>query len=386
MAIEDGLPMLKGIKVLDMTSVVFGPYATQIFADLGAEVIKVEPPIGDTMRYAGTPSKTKGMGPQFLALNRGKKSVTLDLKDAQDAQIMRDLVAQCDVFIHNVRGAAIEKLGFGYEQSKAINPELIYVHCMGFGSDGPYAPLQAYDDVIQAASGAATLASRVDGNPAPRYIPSLIADKVAGLHAAYATMAAIIHKLRQGTGQLVEVPMHEAFSSFMLKEHLAGKTFDPPVGNLLYERQIDPDRQPFPTADGYMSIVPYTDQSWFVLFECLGKPELLEDERLTTPQDRMRNISLLYQGIAELTPAKTTAEWTQILRAARIPCMPITDINDILDDEHLQESGFFQKRNHSTEGTVIEMREPSKYSQWQTDIPSDAPNLGEHSEEFKPGR
>lgn len=383
MAIHDSLPMLTGIKILDMTSVVFGPYATQILADLGAEVIKVETPIGDVMRYAGKSAANTGMGPSFIALNRCKQSITLDLKKAEDAETMRALLAEADVFIHNVRGAAIEKLGFGYEDAKALNPELIYVHCVGFGSGGPYASLQAYDDVIQAASGAATLASRVDGDEKPRYIPSLIADKVAGLHAAYATMAAIIHKLRGGGGQLVEVPMFEAFTGFMLKEHMAGKTFEPPVGELLYGRQIDPDRQPFPTADGFISIVPYTDQSWPILFECLGDPEVLKGERLDEPKKRSANISLLYQAIARLTPQKTTAEWIEILRAARLPCMAVRDINDILDDPHLQQSGFFTKREHPSEGAIYEMAEPSRFSEWQPEAPEPAPKLGEQGDAIR---
>ncbi|MEM6828754.1 MAG: CoA transferase, partial [Pseudomonadota bacterium] len=253
----DGRPMLEGVRIVDMTSVVFGPYATQILADFGAEVIKIEAPGGDVYRYSARPAKTKGMAPGFHALNRGKKSVGLDLKNSEDAQTLRDMLSEADVFIHNVREAAIEKLGFGYDAVKALAPDIVYVHCVGFGSDGPYAGLQAYDDVIQAASGATTLLPRVDGDGRPRYLPSLIADKVAGLHAAYATLAAIIHTLRTGRGQFVEVPMFESFASFMMKEHLDAKTFDPPNGDAGYGRQVDPDRQPFQTSDGWISIVPY---------------------------------------------------------------------------------------------------------------------------------
>ena len=266
---------------------------------------------------------------------------------------MRKLIQESDVFIHNVRKPAIQKLSFGYEDTKRLNPELIYVHCVGFGSSGPYNSLQAYDDVIQAASGMTTLASRVDGDPTPRYVPSLIADKVAGLHAVYATMAAIIHKLRTGNGQFVEVPMFEAFTSFLLKEHLAGKTFQPPVGTSLYDRQIDPNRQPFPTADGYISIVPYSDKSWFDLFESLGSPETLEDERFNSPKNRMINISLLYAEIAKRTPSKTTDEWIHILRALPMPCMAVRDIDDILNDPHLQKTGFFQKENTPLKGISL---------------------------------
>ena len=375
--------MLTGIKILDMTSVVFGPYATQILADLGAEIIKVEAPTGDALRYAGKSSNSKGMGPSFIALNRGKKSISLNLKDTDDAALMRKLIKESDVFIHNVRKPAIQKLGFGYEDTKKLNPELIYVHCVGFGSSGPYNSLQAYDDVIQAASGMTTLASRVDGDPTPRYVPSLIADKVAGLHAVYATMAAIIHKLRTGNGQFVEVPMFEAFTSFLLKEHLAGKTFQPPVGTSLYDRQIDPNRQPFPTADGYISIVPYSDKSWFDLFESLGSPETLEDERFNSPKNRMINISLLYAEIAKRTPSKTTDEWIHILRALPMPCMAVRDIDDILNDPHLQKTGFFQKREHPSEGNIFEMVEPSHFSQWEKRLPKGASQHAADQSEVK---
>lgn len=383
MPISSNAPMLTGIKIIDLTSVVFGPYATQIFSDLGAEVIKIEPKIGDAFRFSGKPAKSRAMSPGHITLNRGKKSVVLDLKNPEDAEIMRGLIQDADVFIHNIRGKAIKRLGFDYEAMKALNGELIYIHCVGFGSGGPYSDLQAYDDVIQAATGTATLASRVDGNPKPRFIPSLIADKVAGLHAAYAGMAAMVHKLRTGKGQFVEVPMFEAFSHFMLKEHLAGKTYEPPVGTLCYARQIDPDRQPFPTKDGYITIVPYTIDSWDTLYEAIGASEFLDDERFSSPKARIKNLHLMYQGVGEHTKTKTTAEWLNIFRAKRIPCMPVRDIDDILDDPHLSETGFFMKREHPTEGTIYEMREPSSFSGWDVPEPDPAPLLGEHSDEIR---
>ena len=241
-AAGDGRAMLEGLRVIDMTSVVFGPYCTQILADFGAEVVKVEAPGGDVFRYGAPSAHSKAMGPGYIALNRGKQSLVLDLKQEADRAILRDLLADADIFIHNVRAEAIERLGFDYDSARALAPDIIYAHCVGFGSGGPYAGLQAYDDVIQAASGTTTLLPRADGNERPRYLPSLIADKVAGLHAAYAVMAAVVHRLRTGQGQHVEVPMFEAFSSFMLKEHLGGNTFDPPVGPPCYGRQVDPDR------------------------------------------------------------------------------------------------------------------------------------------------
>ncbi|MDN3646775.1 CoA transferase [Pontixanthobacter aestiaquae] len=378
---NDGMPMLTGLKVVDMTSIVFGPYCTQILADFGAEVTKIEAPGGDFFRYAGKPAQTKGMGPGFIALNRGKKSVLLDLKDAADAERLQTMIAEADIFIHNVRSEAIDRLGFGAEAMRALNPALIYVHCVGFGSDGPYDGLQAYDDVIQAASGATSLLPRVDGNPAPRYLPSLIADKVAGLHAAYAAMAAVIHRMRTDEGQVVEVPMFEAFTSFIMKEHLAGLTFDPPNAGAGYARQIDPDRQPFPTKDGYISIVPYRPGHFQLVIGLMGDAEFAAQERFSTPQGLTAALPELYAKIAELAPSRTTAEWLDVFREAEIPAMAVRDLDDMLDDPHLDATGFFTASQHPTEGKIRQTREPSRFSGWKADRLGHAPNLGEHSED-----
>ena len=374
---KDGMAMLTGIRVVDLTSVVFGPYATQILADHGAQVTKVEAPGGDVLRYSARPAKTPGMAPSFIALNRGKSSIILDLKDRHEADILRGLLEEADVFIHNVREQAIDKLGFGYEAVKALNPDIIYVHCVGFGSDGPYGGLQAYDDVIQAVSGATSLLPRVDGDPRPRYLPSLIADKVAGLHAAYATLAAIIHKLRTGEGQHVEVPMFEAFTSFMMKEHLGGHTFDPPNAPAGYRRQIDPDRQPFQTKDGWISIVPYVPQHFPYVIGLLGDSEMANDPRWEDVGAILAAGPELYARIGALARDKTTEECIAILRAANIPCMPATDLDDVIDDPHLQETGFFERGEHPSEGPVFQMREPSRYSAWPGAVRGHAPRLNE---------
>ena len=375
--------MLEGVRVIDMTSVVFGPYATSILADLGAEVIKIEAPHGDAYRYSAKPARTRGMSPGFLALNQGKKSIILDLKTDGDRRVMQELIVSADIFIHNVRGTAIRKLGFGPEDVRHLNPHLIYIHCVGFGSDGPYAGRQAYDDVIQAASGAATLAGRVDGSGKARYIPSLIADKVAGLYGAQAALAAYIHKLRTGETQFVEVPMFESFTQFMMLEHLGGLTFDPPNGAACYARQIDPDRQPFPTKDGYISMVPYAPAAWRNVFEILGDSQFLTDQGLETTKDLYINQDKLYQRTAELTPRKTSAEWTDLFNAAQIPCMPVTDVSNILDDAHLKETDFFRKEKHPTEGYYYQMRSPVRYSACPARTSSPPPNLGEHSDAIR---
>jgi crotonobetainyl-CoA:carnitine CoA-transferase CaiB-like acyl-CoA transferase len=377
---NDGRSMLEGTKVLDLTTVVFGPYCTQILAELGAEVIKVEVPgRGDTFRWSGRAAKTKGMSPGFMTINRGKQSVELDLKSPEGNAAIKKLLAEVDVFVLNVRGKAVERLGLDYASVRAINPEIIYVHCVGFGQDGPYADLQAYDDVIQAASGTTTLLPRVDGNPRARYLPSLIADKVAGLHAAYATLGAVVHKLRTGRGQLVEVPMFEAFTKFMLLEHLDAKTFDPPNGDICYGRQVDPDRQPFPTSDGYISIVAYTDASWPKVFEILGNPEFLDDDRFSSLSLRARNIGLLYQEMARLTPKFTTAQLVVKCHAAQIPAQPVRDISEIMDDPHLVATSFFERRVHPTEGGYFTMASPLSFSDFDAPSQGHAPTIGEHT-------
>lgn len=375
--------MLRGVRVIDMTSVVFGPYTTQMLADLGADVIKVESPQGDQFRYSGKPANSRGMSPGFMALNKGKRSITLDLKSETDKETMAQLLQSADIFVHNVRLQAIEALGFGPTQVRQLNDKLIYTHCVGFGSGGPYDGLQAYDDVIQAASGAATLAGRVDGSGKARYIPSLIADKVAGLYGIQAVLAAYIHKLRTGQGQFVEVPMFEAFTHFMLIEHLAGLTFDPPNAPECYFRQIDPDRQPFPTKDGHISIVPYTAASWLIVFDVVEDPGFLKQPHLSSVRDQLRNQHLLYQRLAEITPQRTTAEWVERFRSARIPCMPVRDVGHILEDPHLKETGFFTRRQHPTEGTWFDMARPVRYSGFTETQSRPPPLTGEHSDEIR---
>ena len=376
----DGQPMLEGLKVVDLTSVVFGPYATQILSDYGAEVTKIEAPGGDVYRYGAKPAKTQGMGPGFIALNRGKKSLMLDLKQDADVERLRGLLSKADVFIHNVRKEAIGRLGFGYTQVEALNPEIIYVHCVGFGSGGPYAGLQAYDDVIQAATGTTSLLPRVDGDARPRYLPSLIADKVAGLHAAYATLAAITHRMRTGRGQFIEVPMFEAFASFMMKEHLDGHTFDPPNSGAGYGRQVDPDRQPFQTKDGWISIVPYILPHFPLVIKLLGDAEFAAEERWQDPATLVASAPELYTRIGELTLTKTTAECVETLRGANIPCMPAVDLDEVIKDPHLIESGFFERSEHPCEGALYQMRDPNRFSDWEQGPLGHAPLLGEHND------
>ena len=356
------MTLLSGIRIIDLTTVIFGPYATQMLADLGAEVIKVETPgIGDVSRYLGTGNPDPTMGSIHLTVNRGKRSIALDLKKPEDAAILRELIATGDVFFHNIRGKAMARLGFDYASCKALKPDIIYVHGTGFGQDGPYADLQAYDDVIQAASGTTSLLPRADGNPRPRYFPSLIADKVAGHFGAQAILAALVHKLRTGEGQEVAVPMFECFTAFMLTEHLRDATLDPAIGPAGYPRQLDPARQPFPSADGYLAIVPYTPESTARLLGLLGSEDLLLSPEYEAAKAEGRHMSLIYAEIARKTPAKTSAEWLAIFAANDIPAMVARDLEDIRDDPHLTATGFFRRREHPDVAGYVEMRPPVRY-------------------------
>ena len=373
---------LAGIRITDMSTVVFGPYGTQILADLGADVVKVEPLDGDTGRLVGTPQNTEGMGPLHLRLNRGKRSVSWDLKTAQGREAMHRLLATSDVFIHNIRLDAIERAGLGYEAVRKIKPDIIYVHCTGFGLDGPYAGLQAYDDIIQAASGASTLLPRVDGNPKPRYLPMLFADKVSGLHAVYATLAALFQRTRTGEGQHVEVPMFEAISSFNLVEHLCDATFVPPTGSWGYPRQLDPARQPMRTQDGYISIAPYVDERWVRFFQAAQHPEVLQEARFIDKPTRRQNTSQMYEAAAAILPERTTDEWLQILKEANVPAFRTNEIDDVLDDPHLKATGLFREREHPTEGRYIEVRPPVRFSGFDNPELRHAPTQGQHTDEL----
>jgi crotonobetainyl-CoA:carnitine CoA-transferase CaiB-like acyl-CoA transferase len=377
-------PQLSGIKVVDLTTVVFGPYCTQILADLGAEVVKVETPrTGDAFRWSAQAARTPGMSPGFMAVNRGKRSIALDLKSSDDLAVMHDLLRDADLFVVNVRGKGLERLGLDYDSVRALNPRLIYVHCVGFGQTGPYADLQAYDDVIQAATGTATLLPRVDGNPRPRYLPSLIADKVAGLHAAYGALAALYQRERSGEGQMLEVPMFEAFSSFMLLEHLGGQTFDPPVGDVGYARQVDPFRQPFPTKDGAISIVMYAYDAWDRVFAVLEDQGFIAQERFNEKGGRVVHQDALYARIAELTPRFTTAELQARCDAAQLPAQAVRDLAEVIDDPHLNAVGFFQRREHPSEGTYVEQAQPVRFSAGGETLNRMPPRVGEHGAEIR---
>lgn len=371
---------LTGVRVIDMTSVVMGPYATQILGDMGADVIKVEPPGGDVCRHL-TPFRNRGMSASFLNLNRNKRSVALDLKRDDERQVLLDLVAGADVFVTTVRPQAMRRLGLDYESLRELNPRLIYCGAYGFSEEGPYAGRPAFDDVIQAMCGMASLQGENDPN-GPRYVNTIFVDKTIGCVVAYAVAMALYERERSGRGQAIEVPMFETMVSFTLIEHLAGETFCPASESMGYERVLSKHRKPYRTKDGYIGLLPYTAEQWTRFFEAAGKPEMAADPRVTDPALRSRKIDELYGLLADIVAERTTAEWVELLQAADLPMTPVLSPEDLLDDKHLQALGFFQREEHPSEGEVRTIGIPVRFSRTPGDIRRLAPRLNEHREEI----
>lgn len=361
---------LAGIKVVDLSTVIAGPYATQILGDMGAEVIKVEAPGGDIMRAAG-PARSPGMGAAFLNCNRNKTSITLDLKNSADLAELLALVDGADIFIHNMRMAAVTRLGLSYTALQARNPSLIYCAIVGFGQDGPYRDRPAYDDVIQAAAGWASLEQRAGAEP--RYAPTIVADKTTSLYAVSAINAALYHRAGTGEGQSLEVPMFELMASFLMVEHLAGHTFIPPLGPAGYARLLSRHRRPYRTKDGYIAVMPYTASHWRAFFNVAGREEWASDERLGSDVSRAAMIDLLYEQLASCLVELETARWLALLMPLDIPCSSINSIEDLLKDEHLQAVGLFKAIEHQTEGRILSVQPPIRFSQTPCDVELFAP-------------
>ena len=364
---------LAGVTVIDLTAVVLGPLTTQILGDLGADVIKIEPPEGDIMR-AGGATRHPGMGSVYLALNRNKRSVVLDLKQPAGAAVLRRLIKDADVVIHNMRAAAIARLGFDYDAVKAINPHIVYCAAYGFSEHGPYRDYPAYDDLIQARAGIAALSQA--HSPAPHFAPTLIADKTVGLTAVYAVLAALFHRERTGAGQSIEVPMFETMVAFTLAEHLGGLTFEPPLGKAGYARLLAPDRRPHRTTDGHVAILPYTTRHWRDFFALAERPELADDPRFADPTARNRHIGEIYAVLAELVAMRSTQFWLDGCQRADIPAAPVNPLEALPSDPHLAAVGLFAHTAHPTEGAILELRPPVAFGATPASLRRPAPRLG----------
>lgn len=363
-----------GLKVVDLTTVVVGPYCTQMLSDLGADVTKVEAPDGDLTRLGG-PKREGGLSSTFLQLNRNKRAITLDLKKPEAAEALRKLIAGADVFVHNMRPEPLARLGFDYAKVSEFNPGIVYCNIWGFGRDGRYAGQAAFDDVIQGASGPVALEG-FNGREM-RYVPMLLADKLTGVMAAYAISAALYHKLATGEGQEVEVPMFESMTSFTMIEHLAGEAFVPPLGPPGSERHATPMRWPMQSKDGFICVLPSSDKHWRVLCAASGREELLDDPRFATRAARTQNRALINDTLGEIVATKTNREWLDVLPDAGVPCMQINLLDDVVADPHLADVGFWHEADLPEEGRIRMMRAPYSLSKSPPSIRSLPPRFGQ---------
>ena len=372
---------LEGIRILDLTSVVMGPFATQLLGDLGADIVKIEPPDGDILRHIA-PMRHPGMGHIFLHHNRNKRSLVLDLKKPAGYAALQKLLQTADVLIYNVRPQAMKRLKLSYEEVAAVNPQIVYVGAYGFGQRGPYAAQPAYDDLIQGMSAMPALFHEA-GASGPRYAPLAIADRITGLAAVNAVTTALLARCRTGRGQAVEVPMFETMTQMVLADHMGGHTFVPPEGPHGYARMLAPYRAPYETRDGYMCVLIYNDKHWRAFFRLIGREDLFDtDPRFGSHEARSRNIAEVYAFAAEQLQQRTSAEWEKLLREADIPSAPMKTVDDLLRDPHLAQTGFFMETEHPSEGRLREMTLASHWSDAGPMPHRPAPRLGEHSAEI----
>lgn len=374
---------LAGLRILDLTSVILGPYATMLMGDMGADVIKVESPGnggGDIMRWAGPSPEAagSGMGPLYMTYNKNKRSVALDLKRPEDRAALHALAATCDVVCSNMRMDTAARLGADYDSLKSARDNLIYIHAAGFGSQGPYAGQPAYDDLIQGISGGADLLSRVSEDPSPRYLPTLAGDKTVGLFMVQATLAALLHRERTGQGQLVEVPMFECYTHFVMHENIYGHVYDPPPAgtDFGYGRIHTKDRRPYRTQDGWIGLTPYSDRNWRDFFALAGRPDLIDDARFFPYPNRMANIRTLYAMMDDMTATRTTADWLVVLRDKEIPHAPINRLGDLMADPHLKAVGFFREHDHPDGYRWREMKHPIRFEASPATTTRAPPQLG----------
>ena len=372
---------LDGVRVLDLTSVILGPYAAQNLADMGADVTKIESLQGDIMRLSG-PMRSPKMGHFYLTNNQNKKSISVDLKSPEGHDIFLKMAVDCDVVLYNIRPKAMARLGLSYEDLCKVNPEIIYVGAFGYSERGPYAGRPAYDDLIQGEVGIPHLVQQA-GADVPRFAPFVLADRLVGLQTANAVVAALYHKKETGHGQRVDVPMFEGLTSVIAGEHLAGTLFEPAIGPSGYQRSISPNRRPYATKDGHICVMVYSDKQWRIFLDLIGKPEMFEnDARFASQNARLDNIDYVYGYLSDILGTRTSKDWIETLLAADIPVTPMNSIKDVRHDVHLNDIGFFEPVEHPTEGPMVRLAIPTEWSQSQPEHRHHAPQLGENTFEI----
>ena len=370
---------LAGVRILDLTAVVLGPLATQILGDYGADIIKIETLDGDLMRANGV-SRHAGMSSNFLALNRNKRSLAIDLKHPAGVAVVQRLLDDADVLVHNMRVKAIERLGLGYAAVATIKPDIVYCVATGHGQDGPDGDKPAFDDIIQAACGLVDLNSRT--RETPDYVPSLIADKTTGMALVNAVLAALFCRERSGQGQYVEVPMLETMVAFTLAEHLGGLSFEPPQGPAGYQRLLSGGRKPAPTKDGYIALLPYTAEHWRAFFTAAGRSDLATQYADCDRAARNAQVAEMYRDMMAATPSRTSAEWLALCTDLDIPATLVYGIDDLTNHPHLHAVGLFETTEHASEGALRQVRPPTLFGATPASIRRGAPLLGQHNDEI----
>ena len=370
---------LKGIKIIDASSILMVPYCTRLLADMGAEIIKVETLAGDNTRYIG-PSINKGMAAVFLNINRNKKSISVDLKSADGRLIIYKLIKNSDIFVSNIRKASLKKLKLTHSDFIKINPKIITANAVGFSSKGPYAGLPAFDDTIQAISGMAAYQEIYSDQPS--YTSGATADKVTGLMLGMSILSALYKREKNGEGIELEVPMMETMVDFTLVEHLYGYNFLPPKAPPVYPRQSSPNRKPYKTSDGYIAVLPYSDDQWLRFFNITNKEKILKDPKFASLESRNQNIDELYKILSEELKMKNTDYWIKNLRKQDIPATKVNSPKDLFEDEHLEKTKFFKVQNHPTEGKLLYPSFPVEFNHDKIAESLHAPSLGENTKEI----
>ena len=370
---------LEGIRIVECSTVALGPWAAQQLGDFGADIVKLEAPEGDTTRYMG-PSRNPGMAAFFMGCNRNKRSLVVDLKQEKGRAVLHKLVEDADVILHNFRPHQAARLGLEHEELLRLNPRLICAAAYGYRAEGPKGPNAAYDDIIQAGSGLSSLLSIIDGSP--RFVPSVVADKITSQVLVSAVLAALFERERSGKGQEIEVPMFESMVANVMVEHLYGLTFRPKIGEPGYIRILTKERGPYATKDGHLALLPYTNRHWQTFCERIGRPELSEDPRFTSPELRLENVKAFYSQLAELVAERTNSEWQDLLEGSNVPHGPVRKLEELLDDEQLAASDFWKDVDHPSEGAIRTTDIPQRFSRTPGSIRKLQPRLGEHSVEI----
>ena len=350
---------LQGVRVIDLTTVMLGPFCTQILGEMGAEIIKIETPEGDVNRWTGE-SRSPGMSTGQLIKGRNKRSIILDLKVKKARKVFEKLIQTADVFVHNIRPKAAKRLAIDYETIAELNPSIIYASATGFGETGPFADKPAYDDLIQGASGIASLFGKVTGTP--RYVPSVMADKTTGLFLSNYISMALFHRERTGEGQKLHVPMYESFAAFVVSEHMQGQTFVPPTGPAGYTRMLTAHRKPYETKDGFICVVPYTQKHWVNFLTLTGRADLIKDPRFSNQTERTKNIDTLYEIVSDNMKSRSTNDWIIALSDADIPAGPMNSPEDLFECPHLKAVDMFPEIEHPTEGRIKHIKVPAAFS------------------------